>query len=197
MLPEHKNARVRSSPRTKTVGTHSYKVLFTSLCYYIMTHECTSLECTCILLYIQAYKLHMLPWRILRVQCSLPVGPKLPISFFPTVFKPCSVWQLTIWTTINGSWCINEHTPRWIIVSKLTCVLTVMEVQIMLLYRQESIPSPSLQPSESSCYIVFESALLLLFSVCRNCLSKAVEITKTTQGSLLRIKQTCTHCHYK
>ena len=67
----------------------------------------------------------------------------------------------------------------------------------MLLFRQESIPSPSFQPSESSCYIVFESALLLLFSVCRNCLSKSVEVTRTTQGSLLRIKQTCTRCHYK
>ena len=56
------------------------------------------------------------------------------------------------------------------------------------LYRQDSTSTPSHQPSEYSCYLVFESAILLLFSVCRNCLSKAVDIKRTSQGSLLRIK---------
>ena len=65
------------------------------------------------------------------------------------------------------------------------------------LYRQDSTSTPSHQPSEYSCYLVFESAILLLFSVCRNYLSKAVDIKRTTQGSLLRIKQTCLRCNYR
>lgn len=28
MLPEHKNSRVQTSPRTKTIGTYSYALLF-------------------------------------------------------------------------------------------------------------------------------------------------------------------------
>lgn len=47
----------------------------------------------------------------------------------------------------------------------------------------------------SSCYIVFESALFLLFATCRNCLSKCVEVKKVINGSLLRVTQTCSRCH--
>ena len=75
--------------------------------------------------------------------------------------------------------------------------VVLLLLKLYCIYRQESMSPPSLQLSEYSCYIVFESALLLLFSVCRNCLSKAVEIKRTTQGSLLRIKQICSRCNYK
>ena len=47
----------------------------------------------------------------------------------------------------------------------------------------------------SSCYIVFESALLLLFATCRNCLSKSVEVKKKINGSLLCVTQTCSRCN--
>ena len=63
--------------------------------------------------------------------------------------------------------------------------------------RQDSTTPSSIQLSanSSSCYIVFESALFLLFATCRNCLSKCVEIKKMIHGSLLRVTQTCSRCH--
>ena len=49
----------------------------------------------------------------------------------------------------------------------------------------------------SSCYIVFESTLLLLFSVCRFCSSKLVDVKKVVTGSFLRVTQKCLRCHQK
>ena len=65
------------------------------------------------------------------------------------------------------------------------------------MYRQDSTTPSSIQLStnSSSCYIIFESALFLLFATCRNCLSKCVEIKKIINGSLLRVTQTCSRCH--
>ena len=60
--------------------------------------------------------------------------------------------------------------------------VVLLLLKLDTIYRQESMSPQSLQPSEYSCYIVFESALLLLFAVCRNCLSKAVESKRTTKA---------------
>lgn len=69
----------------------------THFCLLIMTHEYTSLECN----YITSVRTFLhgaagvqvahVTVKDIGVQCSLPVGPKLPISFFPTMFKPYSV----------------------------------------------------------------------------------------------------------
>ena len=64
------------------------------------------------------------------------------------------------------------------------------------LYRQGSSAPSSLQSNPSSCCIVFESALLLLFSVCQNCLSKSVDVKKMINGSLLCIAQICSWCYH-
>ena len=62
-------------------------------------------------------------------------------------------------------------------------------------YRHDS-SAPSVVLSDScSCYIVFESALLVLFSICRFCASKSVDIKKVVTGSFLRITQKCLRCH--
>ena len=70
-------------------------------------------------------------------------------------------------------------------------------MRIVIINRQDSTTPSSIQLSakSSSCYVVFESALLLLFVICRNCLSKCVEIKKKINGSLLRVTQTCSRCH--
>ena len=55
-------------------------------------------------------------------------------------------------------------------------------------------PSCSSSSSPSTCYLVFEASLLLLFSVCRFCLSHAVNVSKVTVGSFLRVTQKCFNC---
>lgn len=41
---------------------------------------------------------------------------------------------------------------------------------------------------------MFESALFLLFSVCRHCCAYSVNVSKETVGSFVRITQTCSSC---
>ena len=52
----------------------------------------------------------------------------------------------------------------------------------------------SLPADKQPTYLVFESALMLLFSSCFICKSKFVTVEKLTVGSLLRIKQVCSQC---
>ena len=52
----------------------------------------------------------------------------------------------------------------------------------------------SLPAGKQPTYLVFESALMLLFSTCFICKSKFVTVEKLMFGSLLRIKQTCSQC---
>ena len=53
-----------------------------------------------------------------------------------------------------------------------------------------SIPSPFKQKT----YLVFESALLLLFNLCIFCGQSSTALKKTVIGTFLRITQTCTEC---
>lgn len=43
----------------------------------------------------------------------------------------------------------------------------------------------------------FESALLLLFSVCRFCSATTVDVTTTVKGTFIKVTQFCMLCHYK
>ena len=58
-------------------------------------------------------------------------------------------------------------------------------------------PSTLLSISSTSCFLVFESALVLLFSICRFCLSRTVDVSKVTIGSFLRVTQKCSNCRRK
>ena len=66
-------------------------------------------------------------------------------------------------------------------------------------YHESSIstiePDDSFPVEKQSTYLVFESALLLLFSTCFFCRSSFCTIEKWTVGSLLRIKQICSQCN--
>ena len=48
--------------------------------------------------------------------------------------------------------------------------------------------------NSQSTYLVFESALLLLFTTCRYCSSVATDVKKSIVGSFLRITQICNKC---
>ena len=52
----------------------------------------------------------------------------------------------------------------------------------------------SLPADKQPTYLVFESALMLLFSNCFICKSNFVTVEKLMVGSLLRIKQVCSQC---
>ena len=63
--------------------------------------------------------------------------------------------------------------------------------------RSDEIPNvsqSSLPPEKQRTFLVFESALLLLFSSCLFCKSIKTEIEKKLVGSFLRIKQVCKNC---
>ena len=64
-------------------------------------------------------------------------------------------------------------------------------------YRHDSTTPSTVGSDSSSCYIVFESTLLLLFTICRFCSSKLVYVKKVVTGSFLRVTQKCLRCHKK
>lgn len=45
------------------------------------------------------------------------------------------------------------------------------------------------------CYLVYESALLMLFSICIYCGHKTCSLEKMIVGSFVRITQSCSDCH--
>ena len=56
-------------------------------------------------------------------------------------------------------------------------------------------PELNLSVEKQQTYLVFESALLLLFSICFMCRSTYISIEKFTRGSFLCITQICSHCN--
>ena len=56
-------------------------------------------------------------------------------------------------------------------------------------------PESGLSVEKQQTYLVFESALLLLFSICFMCRSIYILIEKFTRGSFLCITQICSHCN--
>ena len=51
-------------------------------------------------------------------------------------------------------------------------------------------------PETHKTYIIFENALLLLFTICRFCCAPTADVSKTIQGSFLKIRQQCSKCHH-
>lgn len=68
---------------------------------------------------------------------------------------------------------------------------------IPFVYRRESSSSLAASSDSRSYYLVFESALLVLFSICHFCASKSVDISKVVTGSYLHITQKCLRCRKK
>ena len=55
-------------------------------------------------------------------------------------------------------------------------------------------PSTGIPMSSQTTYLIFESALLMLFVTCRFCARASTNVKKTITGSFLRITQFCTAC---
>ena len=62
--------------------------------------------------------------------------------------------------------------------------------------RSQNSPNPADNSArfKGVTYLVFESALLMLFATCKFCSSASVDIKRSLNGSLLRIKQYCGRC---
>ena len=58
-------------------------------------------------------------------------------------------------------------------------------------------PESDVPVEKQRTYLIFESALLTLFSICFMCRSTYTSIEKVTIGSFLRIKQICRQCSNK
>ena len=67
----------------------------------------------------------------------------------------------------------------------------------MFTFRSAEDISSSLPPHRQRSFIIIESALMLLFSVCSYCRSKYTKISKTVIGSFIRITQCCSRCGYR
>ena len=74
--------------------------------------------------------------------------------------------------------------------------MSVFNLYILCRSQCEDVPS-NLPVEKQSSYIVFESALLLLFHMCIFCRSARCSVNKFVNGSFLRITQTCSKCHRK
>lgn len=68
---------------------------------------------------------------------------------------------------------------------------------LLLLFSRQEEESEHVVPRNRSLYVVFESALLSLFTYCLFCGSSSTKISKKVIGSFLRIVQTCCHCGKK
>ena len=64
-------------------------------------------------------------------------------------------------------------------------------------YRSDSTTTPTAYSDDASYYLVFQSALLLLFTVCRFCSSRTSDVKKIVVGSFIRVTQNCPNCHNK
>ena len=58
-------------------------------------------------------------------------------------------------------------------------------------------PESDVPVEKQQIYLIFESCLLMLFTICFMCRSTYTSIEKVTIGSFLRIKQICHHCSNK
>ena len=63
--------------------------------------------------------------------------------------------------------------------------------------RSDSTTEPTTLSATTSSYLMFESALLLLFAVCRFCSNRTSEVKKKVLDSFLRVTQYCSHCKRK
>lgn len=63
-------------------------------------------------------------------------------------------------------------------------------------HRSEEDIHSSSPPHKQRCYIVFESALMFLFSMCSYCRGRSTKVSKTMVGTFLRITQKCFRCGY-
>ena len=77
---------------------------------------------------------------------------------------------------------------------------TTVDTTQSTLYEETSVSESELDVTtveKQKTYVIFESALMLLFSICFMCRSTYIVINKVTIGSFLRITQICKRCKNK
>lgn len=104
-----------------------------------------------------------------------------------------------MWTNHQLPTCLRVSTVHLKKVLNRKCIHTNIVTPILQIctYRSEEDIHSSLPPHKRCCFIVFESALMLLFTVCSKCRSRCTRVSKTVIGSFLRITQSCSRCGYR
>ena len=111
------------------------------------------------------------------VQCGLFV-PSIPLTSAP---RKSSIYEVDIsYTDINDTIDATESTGY-----------TASEDFDS---KEDNSCAESAEVDKETTYLVFETAILLLFSISFACTGKAVTITKTVKVFFLRITQTCKAC---
>lgn len=132
------------------------------------------------------------------MQCSLLVLPTIstPLKHYLPSDTSQSLTQMykEAWTLQSTHFHKNIHHCNYPTLTKKNCTY----IKCVYHYRSDSTtPSTLVSTSSSASYLVFESVLILLFSVCRFCLSHTVDVSKVTIGSFLRVTQKCSNCQRK
>ena len=73
-------------------------------------------------------------------------------------------------------------------------IADITQSSVYLQTTSASEPESDVPVEKQWTYLIFESALLTLFSICFMCRSTYTSIEKITIGSFLHIKQICHHC---
>ena len=111
------------------------------------------------------------------------------------VQKNHSIYQETFQAVYHECTCVCMY----LILAQVS--LIVCDTMLMLFFRSSDetldLSDHSSTPWQKgqTLYLVFESALLLLFSSCFYCGSKHTKVNKVVLGSFLRLIQRCIHCN--
>ena len=76
-------------------------------------------------------------------------------------------------------------------------IADITQSSVYLQTTSASEPESDVPVEKQQTYLIFESALLMIFSICFMCRSTYTSIEKITIGSFLRIKQIYHHCSNK
>ena len=76
-------------------------------------------------------------------------------------------------------------------------IADITQSSVYLQTTSASEPESDMPVEKQRTYLLFESALLMLFSICFMCRNTYTSIEKTTIGSFLHMKQICHHCSNK
>jgi len=140
----------------------------------------------------------------------LPLSAEVPLSLlvqylirihqslnFQTLMATAMVWTHQD-TRFHQEAPHRESIPTcMMVIRKLTSAWQKFQQFYITSHRSQTSPKPmntSIPPDSQSTYLVFESALLLLFTICRYCANTTTDVKRATTGSFLRISQFCGKC---
>ena len=119
------------------------------------------------------------------------------MSLAPYLQTPLSLSQRYHSVIMKHQTLIPQHTLRKMTLHRKKPWNIYNNNLLYFYYRHDSTTPSTVVSDSSSCYNVFESTLLLLFTICRFCSSKLVDVKKGVTGSFLHVTQKCLRCHQK